>query len=178
MEHLPSVENEPVENDPPPLSTPEIFVRPETETTPTPQVTPQATSTPQVTPQVTSTPQAKKKRSYNRDPEEMRLHMANMRSKAIESRRRKKEAKEASKAPQTALAPMPQRGASDFDQFMQHYAKVEEYKAKVANEKADREEFIEAQIEARLAKRRKAEEEESQRQTPLQSDNPFDVYFR
>ena len=85
MEHLPNVD--PAPDDPVEKTAerpkPEIFVRPESE--------PEQRDEPE------SPAAFKKKRSYNRDPVEMKQHMVNMRAKAIESRRKKKAAAELAK---------------------------------------------------------------------------------
>ena len=107
----------------------------------------------------------KPKRQYKRDPVEMAAHMAKMREKSAEARRRKKVSPGVSPAVSPAVSPGV-TPAGDFDTFMQHYSKVEEYKNRVAEERREREEYIEAQVEKRLKDSKKHE-----------TTSPFDVYF-
>lgn len=167
MEHLPAVEPEPE-----PLKTEEIFEVPnEDEVQKAPEVPPEEHKGPGV---------AKKKRTYKRDPVEMKAHMDRMRAIAAENRRKKKEAAENNKenqdpiklTSQTPLQTQQDHGAS-FSKFMEFYTEAEKYRAQLAHQRQEAEDA--AAFRAQARKQNRQRKKEKSRSEPV---HPFGIKTR
>ena len=146
MENLPKVDQ------PEPVAPPEeIF-----EVPPPVHQNPGVAEAPPTPTPAESLPTKPAKRKYQRDPMEMKAHMASMRMKAAESRKKKKEEKEkVALTTDTVMLPVKEHAAASFELFMQHYAQAEGYKQQLEHSKRQAEEAAQHRISERRRNRKR-----------------------
>ena len=165
MENLPPV------NEPEPVAPPEeIFEVPTAE-----HKNPGVAEAP---PPPESLPTKPAKRKYQRDPIEMKAHMAIMREKAAESRKKKKQEKEkVALTTDTVMLPVKEHAAASFELFMQHYAQAEGYKEQLAHSKRQAEEAAQHRVSERRRNRKRVKKTPREHPFGIQvAKSPMDAY--
>ena len=169
MDRLPKV------NEPEPVAPPEEIFEVPPPVHQNPGISEQPPPTP---PPAESLPTKPAKRKYQRDPIEMKAHMAIMREKAAESRKKKKQEKEkVALTTDTVMLPVKQHAAASFELFMQHYAQAEGYKEQLAHSKRQAEEAAQHRISERRRNRKRVKKTPREHPFGIQvAKSPMDAY--